>query len=270
MAARLLLLIGAGGMIRTTILATLLLASVPAVAAPTFTANFGGSSGNASSFDYNITTTLNQQLTLTASSRKFFIAPGSLTNLNQTTVTGQVSRSSIGIGIDGGGSAPQVDTNNAGTALNPLREALLITGSKKFAFQSLKLSFVDANDTLQIYGVNDDGTLANIGFGTTFNQTPGNPGTISGGLDGLAKNLTFNSANSGTYSFGIAPTTRFSSFLFTTRIGGDVTFGGDSGQGYRLDSITGALPEPGTWAMLIGGFGMAGAALRRQRKAVAA
>jgi hypothetical protein len=34
--------------------------------------------------------------------------------------------------------------------------------------------------------------------------------------------------------------------------------------------VTGGVPEPATWTMLIGGFGLAGAALRRRRRAVAA
>ena len=38
-----------------------------------------------------------------------------------------------------------------------------------------------------------------------------------------------------------------------------------------VDQISnpGAIPEPGTWALMIGGFGMAGAMLRRRRAAVA-
>lgn len=32
--------------------------------------------------------------------------------------------------------------------------------------------------------------------------------------------------------------------------------------------MTGAAPEPGTWAMMIGGFGMAGGALRRRKSSV--
>ena len=52
------------------------------------------------------------------------------------------------------------------------------------------------------------------------------------------------------------------------------TYGGLNG-GIYLDNITvfdvtapGAVPEPTTWALMISGFGLAGAALRRRRTAV--
>ncbi len=51
------------------------------------------------------------------------------------------------------------------------------------------------------------------------------------------------------------------------------TFQNDPGI-FRLDAVSvnlisgaGAVPEPAAWAMMIGGFGLAGAALRRRRKA---
>jgi PEP-CTERM motif len=258
-------------MIRTAIVSALLVASVPAVAGPTLTANLGGTVGTAASYSYNITTALNEPLTLTATSRKFFIPPGMLTNLDQTTAIGLVDRTATSIGVVGGANT-QLDTNIPGTALNPQREALLITGSVKFAIRGLSLSVLDQNDTLRLFGVNGDGSLATIGFGTTINQTPANAGTVRGGLDGAAQLLSCvaESTTNSTCSFRVAPTGLYKSFLFTTRVGGDVQFGGDGGQGFRLNSITGALPEPGTWAMLIGGFGMAGAAMRRQRKVATA
>jgi len=42
-----------------------------------------------------------------------------------------------------------------------------------------------------------------------------------------------------------------------------------SGNAFEYDTIgitTGAVPEPGTWAMLIAGFGLVGAAARRRRR----
>jgi len=56
-----------------------------------------------------------------------------------------------------------------------------------------------------------------------------------------------------------------------------VDFGG-SADYVTFDNITlgaavpgdGSVPEPATWAMMAGGFGAAGAALRRQRRRVKA
>ncbi|ODT86419.1 PEPxxWA-CTERM sorting domain-containing protein [Phenylobacterium sp. SCN 70-31] len=39
---------------------------------------------------------------------------------------------------------------------------------------------------------------------------------------------------------------------------------------FETGAPTGAIPEPGTWALMIGGFGLAGAALRRPRRERAA
>ena len=45
----------------------------------------------------------------------------------------------------------------------------------------------------------------------------------------------------------------------------------DDSTGFRASLTSdGAVPEPATWALMIGGFGLAGAALRRRRAAVAA
>ncbi len=35
---------------------------------------------------------------------------------------------------------------------------------------------------------------------------------------------------------------------------------------FSLNPVTGAVPEPATWAMMIGGFGMVGGAMRRTRR----
>lgn len=38
--------------------------------------------------------------------------------------------------------------------------------------------------------------------------------------------------------------------------------------GFDVKAVTSAVPEPATWALMIGGFGLAGAALRRRRTVV--
>jgi len=259
-----------GNKIMKSILATAALfatvIAAPASALNVVSINFAsaGAATNVNSFARS-----SEGLTVTATSRRFFLAPGSLTNLTETTAVGQIRRSTIGIGINGGASNEQLDTNNPGTALAPLREGILLTGNQDFSLRGMQLSFVDNNDTLKIYGVRANGTLDALGFGTSL--TPAGGGTIIGGLNGSITGLVFNAGlNLGTASFSLsAPTSYYTRYLFTTRIGGDVVFG-DLGQGYRIDSLVAGIPEPQTWGLMIVGFGMVGVAARRRNRAVAA
>ncbi len=66
---------------------------------------------------------------------------------------------------------------------------------------------------------------------------------------------------------GFVSDTAFTTVTFFNPLGG-----GNNDQ-FGLDNLTtsggGAIPEPGTWALMIGGFGLAGAALRRRQAATA-
>ena len=64
-------------------------------------------------------------------------------------------------------------------------------------------------------------------------------------------------------------------FSFRRTLGDSVqanvaTFGGDGNDysgNFRLSTAAGAVPEPASWAMMIGGFGLVGASMRRRSRA---
>lgn len=218
---------------------------------------FGGTAGNVAS----VTVAVPGSATLTAEARRFdaSIAPNALTNISQLTplygtcCALTVNRSLPGIGITGGASSPQIDTNQPDQ-----REAMLVSANNLIRLDGLRLSFVDSDDTLQIYGVKRDGSLVSLGFG----------GDIFTGLGGAAA-FTNTTANSGTTVLTFLDTQLafYSKYVFTTRERGDVIYGGGLGQGYRLDQIIAeVLPEPGSWMLMITGFGFVGGMMRRQRR----
>lgn len=238
-------------MLRTV--AVLLAAGVsfPAAAA-TITWDFTDASRPLAGTDAaSITRTVDgQDVTLTG--RLFTGDPGALTTLSQLATNATLKLTRQGVGVTGGGSTIQVDTNNPRA-----REAFIVSVTSPISISALGLSEIDVNDTIAIYGVNGDDTLTLLGFDGLIGTDLDGAATFSNGV------LTFNTA--------LSP---YSRFVFTTRQPGDQVFNGIAGQGYRLGSITAtfdaAVPEPATWALMIGGFGIAGAAIRRQRPAVTA
>lgn len=238
-------------MVRTLAALALVAAVSATVTAPAaaVTFLFGGADANVASLDRSV-----DGIDLTITARRFTPAPASLATLSQTTAQGQVSITAPGIGVAGGASAPQIDTNDVSA-----REALLLAFSRPFSLGGLRLSMVDVNDTLLVYGVGSDGALTPLGF----------DGLIRTGLAGGAGFTHDNGLNGGTTVLDFTtPTAFFDRFLFTTRVGGELQFGGDRGQGYRMDSLSGTpgvIPEPTTWIMLIAGFGFVGLSLRRRR-----
>lgn len=230
-------------------LAALALVAITAAPAAAVTFVFGGANANVAAIDSSV-----DGVDLSVTARRFTLAPATLTTLSDTIAQGQISITAPGIGIAGGASGPQIDTN----AVNA-REALLFAFSQPFALTGLRLSMVDVNDTLMVYGVGADGGLTSLGFDGLIRTGLAGDATFThnNGLNGGTTVLTFNS-----------PTAFFDSFLFTTRVGGELQFGGDRGQGYRVDSISGnpgLVPEPTTWIMLIAGFGLIGLSMRRRR-----
>ncbi|HEY9234280.1 MAG TPA: PEPxxWA-CTERM sorting domain-containing protein, partial [Phenylobacterium sp.] len=82
-------------------------------------------------------------------------------------------------------------------------------------------------------------------------------------------NLTFDiTANSGTFNF--AESGPHLKILWTNNGTQDQKIGDLFSQDIPFSHVTGgAVPEPATWAMMITGFGLAGAAIRRRRGALA-
>ena len=236
--------------------------ALPAIASPAAATTwaFGGAAGSLAS----LSNTVAGAATLSVVARGFTQAPSTLTNISQLATLRTIDQIASSIGVVGGANT-QLDTNATvvGRVAQP-REAFVITSDRVLSLTGIKLSVVDINDTVQIYGVGAGGALVSLGF----------DGTVAGGLNGLASVVTTGTINATTGGIAdvtfITPLARFSQFVFTTRAGGDVLFNGDRGQGYRLDSISAAVvPEPASWAMLIAGFGLVGAALRRRRTAMA-
>ncbi len=193
-------------------------------------------------------------VSVVATALNFLVAPGSLISLSQFTAGTRLIQQTVpGIGVAGGASSPQIDTNNASQ-----REAILLSADTGFVINGLRLSYIDANDTLALFGVNADNSLVRLGFSDR----------VINGFGGAAT-FTNNGANNGTTTLAFTPAGgRFDRYIFTTAVGGDVLFGGDLGQGYRIDRVSGYVPEPGTWAMLILGFGLVGISARRRRGTV--
>jgi hypothetical protein len=233
---------------------TAVIAAAPS-AAVTNVFNFAGPAGTTNVASVERT---NNGVTGVATALNFTLAPGLLTNFSQfTSGTRLIQQTSPGIGALGGASSPQMDTNQSAN-----REAILLTTTKSLGLTALKLSFIDNDDTLAIFGVNADNTLTNLGFGGEIRVVGGTAlagaatGTFAAGTNSGTSTLTFNER-----------TARFDRFIFTTRVGGDFSYLGTLGQDYRIDSISGIVPEPGTWAMLVLGFGLVGATARRRRPA---
>jgi PEP-CTERM motif len=242
--------------------AVAMVSSVP-VAAVTF--SFGG--GTVSGTTLPSLAVVNGAVTLTATARQFTALPGSLTQLSQTLATGSLTQTVPGIGVAGGADSAQIDTN-----IPSAREAILISGSRTFSLNALQLSSIDNDDTLQVYGVNSNGSLVNLGYAGVIRNGLTGPNAALSLLNGAATGPAFQSTLSGgTQALTLVnPTAAFSSYLFTTREPGEGGFLGGSGQGYRIDSLVVGVPEPENWALLIAGFGLIGVAARRRRTAVAA
>ncbi|WP_232328920.1 MULTISPECIES: PEPxxWA-CTERM sorting domain-containing protein [Sphingomonas] len=138
------------------------------------------------------------------------------------------------------------------------------------SYVALSFGYGTANSYfIKVQDNNGDGFFDMYGFDTGNNELNGpfvglNPfqaGQIDVSVDGtVAKLSIFANGATQTYSFdyGYAPG--------NTRVGFGLNRQG-AADNFRFDAVTGgnAVPEPASWALMIGGFGLAGAAARRRR-----
>ncbi|NJC33820.1 hypothetical protein GGR88_001294 [Sphingomonas jejuensis] len=214
-----------------------MLAATPALAATTF--NLGGSSD-----DSVVKVFTSGDLSLVAAGFTYSGPPSGFPNGTGDVIDAALHQSAAGIGVcpgETGAFCNQVDSNSGDN------EGVLffLADGSDFALSSITFSIVDDNDTLQLVGLTDTGTVP-IGFS----------GTIAGGLPGT----TTTRLSNGTYRVDLA-TGAFQGFAF-----GQQRSGAD---GFRINSITvAAVPEPASWAMMIAGVALVGSTARRRRRMV--
>jgi len=121
------------------------------------------------------------------------------------------------------------------------------------AGQLYNVSFVYGRN---VAGAPDPALATVMAGGQTFNVVAANDGSFGSGHNMIWKPGAFSFTGTG------SPTT----------ITLAAVTGGNGGVFFDKISVDGAagVPEPATWSLMIGGFGLVGAALRRRRAAVAA
>jgi hypothetical protein len=219
--------------------------------------DLGGATAETTGFSYTVG---GKQLQVTAAS--YAVAPASLNQLSQLTLNRTVRREAGGLGVNTGeaaGQREQVDNDGTNEVLR------LGVAGQKTRLVSAKFNFVDDNDTLRVYGVTGTtltllGLAGTTGFtgefvDNTAQDSPlGNGATVTGRTPGQLQNTTV-------FDVAFAPSLgRYDAFLFTTR--------NDAADGYRLQQLAVAVPEPHVWGLMLGGFGLVGNAVRRRNKTV--
>ncbi len=232
-----------------------------AFAATPVTFNFGGVSKTfATGVSYNLAS---QGVTASTLAYSFNGAPAVFQGLadgaNASTILAAMTLKSVrregsGIGVCWPGEASnqcnQVDSDGT-------NELLRIVLSEGLSLATATFDRVDNNDTLKLYGVTSGGVVEHLGYGGIFDG----PNT-SMGIHGVTGSWMGGVGDDQIYTVTLN-TERYKEFWFGNN--------NDAADGYRLRSVSvAAVPEPGTWALMIGGFGLAGAALRRRRSVAVA
>jgi hypothetical protein len=216
------------------------------------------------------TLTLGNGILLTTGSS---VLPLTNTVNNFTTSTGSGANAQLGaLSASAGGTTATNDANVLSFSFNV--GAGLTSVSAQFVFATDEFPTQSVTD---IFGFFVDGVnYAKFSDGQLISNTPGNPtnfinNPVGGGLynieyNGLTQVFTVvgllgagNPDGSHTLTIGIADTSDsiFDSGVFITSLHA----GTDTGGG----GVTPSIPEPGTYALMLGGLGVLGAIARRRR-----
>ncbi|MFD1611299.1 PEPxxWA-CTERM sorting domain-containing protein [Sphingomonas tabacisoli] len=145
-------------------------------------------------------------------------------------------------------------------------------GNIDFYFQVVRTGAGSAgNNAIQSFTVQNFGGYDIFAFRDgSFNQAgflaPNNPGTFTSvatrSFDGNVAGVNFGSNN-------LVGTENSTTYILRTNARGFTagTFGVIDGSTLQGVTFAPAVPEPATWAMMVGGFGMLGFSVRRSRRA---
>lgn len=162
-----------------------------------------------------------------------------------------------------GGASASITGNNFGPNFTGINSTTLgvVYGFNTTSGGSKWLGFPVGTATINFGGGGTNG----FGFYLTGLQTVFGASITLTQLDGsqqvfnIAKNI-----NGGAQYFGIVDSTKFTSVSISA-VGDNDAWGIDD-----LTYNSGVVPEPASWAMLIAGFGLVGAAQRRRQRTVTA
>lgn len=196
----------------------------------------------------------------------------------------------------------RTDSANLGSGWTQQAGASGITGNQAFGSSGSLATFNGGSGDTVSFDLYDNGTstqygaavigwgsassyfikVQNNGGGSGFSTYGFYTGNNGGGFFGFLTTPGFTSAHVSASVVGTLATLTIdpnvgAQQVYTHNYGAAFS-GGVTGLGFygdaHLDNFgtggSGAVPEPTTWALMLGGFGLAGAALRRRRAAIAA